>query len=330
MKVLVCIDDTDNLESRGTGELAEQLSAEITSRSWGNCEFVTRHQLLVHPDVPYTSHNSSMCFTADISEQHLPLMIAHAGAFLENESAPGSDPGLAVAVSNRVSDMGAVVDFGQRAKQEVVKKQEAYDLAEALDIHLSEHGGTGHGGSLWSELVTVPWILAGPGIEPAVYSSPAQLQDVAPTLRALLGLPTDPRSSGTALLGIDRAGTRLDHGPGPAAGQVNQEMLLHMNARQGAFRTEAYLRGDWKLLQLPDAGENSLRLYDLAADPAERTDLAAQRPEQLRELQLAMARRREQLAARGDELRGSAAPVEQIPAALKDQLRELGYAVDED
>ena len=145
MKVLICIDDTDNLESRGTGELAEILAAEIQSRSWGRCEFVTRHQLLVHPDVPYTSHNSSMCFAADIDEHHLPAMVARAEAFLVEESAPGSDPGLAIAVLERLSDAAALIDFGQRAKQVVLNKQDAYDLAAAQGIHLSEHGGTGHG-----------------------------------------------------------------------------------------------------------------------------------------------------------------------------------------
>ena len=145
MKVLVCIDDTDNLESRGTGDLAEQLSAEIKTRNWGNCEFVTRHQLLVHPDVPYTSHNSSMCFAADIDELHLPALVERAKAFLMEESAPGSDPGLAIAVPERLTSKTSLLDFGLRAKQEVLRKQDAYDLAAALDIHLSEHGGTGHG-----------------------------------------------------------------------------------------------------------------------------------------------------------------------------------------
>ncbi len=145
MRVLICIDDTDNLESRGTGELAENLAAEIQDRKWGHCEFVTRHQLLVHPDIPYTSHNSSMCFAADIDEQNLPALVERAEAFLVEESAPGSDPGLAIAVLERLSDETALIDFGRRAKQVVLNKQNAYDLAAAHNIHLSEHGGTGHG-----------------------------------------------------------------------------------------------------------------------------------------------------------------------------------------
>lgn len=145
MNILVCIDDTDNLESRGTGELAEQLAGEVWARGWGSCTFVTRHQLLVHPDVPYTSHNSSMCFAADIGEEHLQALIAQAQAFLEREGAPGSDPGLAVAVPERLRDGAALIDFGRKAKQHVLTKQEAYRLAGDLDVHLSEHGGTGHG-----------------------------------------------------------------------------------------------------------------------------------------------------------------------------------------
>ena len=66
MKILISIDDTDNLESCGTGELATQISQTIAEQGWGTCSYITRHQLLVHPDVPYTSHNSAMCFEATI------------------------------------------------------------------------------------------------------------------------------------------------------------------------------------------------------------------------------------------------------------------------
>lgn len=145
MKILVCIDDTDNLESRGTGDLATELATEIENRGWGRSLFVTRHQLLVHPDVPYTSHNSSMCFEADIAPEYLQPLIDYASAYLKRESAPGSDPGLCVAVVERLADPPAVVAFGRKAKEEVLNKQMAYDLAGQVGVHLSEHGGTGQG-----------------------------------------------------------------------------------------------------------------------------------------------------------------------------------------
>lgn len=145
MRILLCIDDTDNIESRGTGELAELISSEIEKRNWGRCKGVTRHQLFVHPDVPYTSHNSSMCFEADINDVCLNDIISYASDFLKNESAEGSDPGLCVISIDKLSEPELLIDFGRKAKKEVLTISQAYNLAERLGVHLSEHGGTGQG-----------------------------------------------------------------------------------------------------------------------------------------------------------------------------------------
>jgi len=145
MKVLVAIDDTDNLETRGTGHLAEEIAQDVVSNGWGTRTFVTRHQLFVHPDVPYTSHNSTMCFTAEVDAGSLARLISSAAASLERESAPGSDPGLCVAVAERLRDVETLVSWGRRAKREVLTQDEARGLAERLGVHLSSHGGTGQG-----------------------------------------------------------------------------------------------------------------------------------------------------------------------------------------
>ncbi len=145
MEILVCIDDTDNLESRGTGELAVDLVQAIEANGWGQPRFVSRHQLLVHPDIPYTSHNSSMCFSAVVRDGALEPFIDHASDFLARESAPESDPGLCVAVTGWVKDRQRLMDFGRSAKEQVLDKEGAYALAKELGIHLSEHGGTGQG-----------------------------------------------------------------------------------------------------------------------------------------------------------------------------------------
>lgn len=150
MKILLSIDDTDamkvdGVEVRGTGELASMIRQTVEERGWGVCEPVTRHQLLVHPDIPYTSHNSSMCFAADIDADCLDELIAYCSEFLARESAPEADPGLCVAVIDRLRHPGWLISFGYMAKNYVLTKEEAYDLAETLGIHLSEHGGTGQG-----------------------------------------------------------------------------------------------------------------------------------------------------------------------------------------
>ena len=71
MQILISIDDTDNLDSRGTGEIASLIAEAVQQKGWGTTGMVTRHQLLVHPDIPYTSHNSAMCFTAEIGAECL-------------------------------------------------------------------------------------------------------------------------------------------------------------------------------------------------------------------------------------------------------------------
>lgn len=145
MKILVSIDDTDNIDSRGTGELASMLGELLEGKSWGEAQAVTRHQLLVHPDIPYTSHNSCMCFAAEMENGFLGEYIKCAGDFLQRESAPGSDPGLCVVDIEHLQKPEELISFGYKAKEYIISKQEAYELAGRLNIHLSEHGGTGDG-----------------------------------------------------------------------------------------------------------------------------------------------------------------------------------------
>ncbi len=148
MQVYVAIDDTDSVEVGATGQTANDLIKMIEENHWGRCRGLTRHQLLLHPDIPYTSHNSSMCFIAELEPQYLDDLITRAGNLLLRESAPGSDPGLCVVTEEQVltrEQQQNLVEFGYRVKEKVVEKQEAYDLARALGIHLSEHGGTGLG-----------------------------------------------------------------------------------------------------------------------------------------------------------------------------------------
>ncbi len=49
MRILVSIDDTDDADSIGTGEIAEIIAAALAGRGLATVGRVTRHQLLVHP-----------------------------------------------------------------------------------------------------------------------------------------------------------------------------------------------------------------------------------------------------------------------------------------
>jgi hypothetical protein len=146
VEILVSIDDTDDIDSRGTGDVAELLAAGLVEGGLaGRCGRVTRHQLLVHPDIAYTSHNSSMCFPAEVDPGALDAAIVWCRRTLAAESVEAADPGLCVAVPGRLTDAEALVAFGRSAKERVFTKEDAYAVASAVGAHLSEHGGTGLG-----------------------------------------------------------------------------------------------------------------------------------------------------------------------------------------
>jgi hypothetical protein len=142
MKLLIAIDDTDNLESIGTGRLSRMLSNYLFERGLIGSSTVTRHQFLVHPDIPYTSHNSSACIEAE-KKGHFEDVIEAAKDFLIQNFHEGANPGLCVA--NRDEIPRELSTFGQRAQEEVIKIQDARDLAEHLGVFTWWHGETGQG-----------------------------------------------------------------------------------------------------------------------------------------------------------------------------------------
>jgi hypothetical protein len=146
--LLIGIDDTDDLVSRGTGYLAQVLLARLRDLGLGTPLGATRHQLLVDPRIPYTSHNTSACIawrTAAPGDE--AAIVAEAGRFLEKETPAEADPGLAVAAPQRLADgqREALAAFGRRAKVEVLTRAEAVDLAARSGVRLSGHGGTRDG-----------------------------------------------------------------------------------------------------------------------------------------------------------------------------------------
>ncbi len=136
----ISFDDTDNLNSLGTGHLLQNFLDGLNCKS----SFISRHQLFFNPAVPYTSHNSSMVsqIITDLSETQLAEI---AGEYLEQHLALGADPGLCIARLDSIINPQLLVNWGYRAKKEVLCKEDAYALAQKCNVHLSEHGGTGQG-----------------------------------------------------------------------------------------------------------------------------------------------------------------------------------------
>ncbi len=175
---------------------------------------------------------------------------------------------------------------------------------------LHERGGWNHGHSLYDELLRVPLVLAAPRLLPegARVAEPVALVDVAPTILALLGVPAPESFDGESLAGL-------------AAGRPSERERFA--ARPVFARTSkppeqlAVVQGRMKAILRPGG---ALELYDLAADPGERRDLAGEQPELARELRTrAEEWARVQRARKGE---GRAAPLSPEERA---ELDALGY-----
>ena len=140
--LLIGLDDTDNRESRGTGHLARCLAAECERRGL-RPHGVTRHQFLVDPRIPYTSHNSGACVAVEGEGGAVGKAAEFAFDFVAARAAAGSDPAVCVAEAGAVS--AEVMAFGRDASRRVIEMAEATDLASCAGIALRPLGGTGLG-----------------------------------------------------------------------------------------------------------------------------------------------------------------------------------------
>ncbi|MGC2655556.1 MAG: hypothetical protein WA317_18595 [Mycobacterium sp.] len=145
--LLIGIDDTDDLHSPGTGRRARALLGELATAGLGTPAAATRHQLLLDDRIPYTTHNSSACLawrSADGRPGSVLIdVIEVAGRFLERVCPEAADPGLAVVIPSHLErSVPLLADFGRQAKSEVLQPSQAWQLADAVGMHLSGHGGT--------------------------------------------------------------------------------------------------------------------------------------------------------------------------------------------
>lgn len=140
--LLLSLDDTDNLDSPGTGYRARELGLLLAQAGLGRPMAITRHQLLVDPRIPYTSHNSSACIVL-IGATQPAAVFDLACRYLRESAASGSDVGT---VLLRRADVPApVLAWGQRAKREVLDLPGARALAQAIGCLHAELSGTGGG-----------------------------------------------------------------------------------------------------------------------------------------------------------------------------------------
>ena len=139
--IYIGIDDTDTLESRGTGRLARNIAAALSSKY--QIFGVTRHQLFVHPDIPFTSHNSCAVIHAEAPPTAMEEIFYTTKKLMLEDYIEGSDPGLAIATTDQITP--AAVAFGLDAKNVIVTQERALKVAHNCGIRVEGLGGTNGG-----------------------------------------------------------------------------------------------------------------------------------------------------------------------------------------
>jgi arylsulfatase A-like enzyme len=139
---------------------------------------------------------------------------------------------------------------------------------------LGDHGVLEHGFTVYDELVRVPLIVRGPGIAPGRrLDGPAQLEDLAPTLRAWLGLAPAKDLDG------------VDLGPWLRGARAESPRAVALGRRKPYPNQPDLFFARRHPLKWIGARGAAAREFDLASDPNEQAGRsAAAPPEALRAL----------------------------------------------
>lgn len=218
-------------------------------------------------------------------------------------------------------------DDNLRAVIDVLKARNLWDTALFIAVadhgeEFGEHGIWFHEESMYEAVTHVPLVIHFPGGEHAGkrVSETVSLVDVAPTILDYLGRPElceDCR--GMSLMGLVRGEPGRGDRPLVTGLRMNAGTYYRpVRARRGDVNVvirAGTMKGIW------NEEPRTFELYDLAADAAERNDLAAGEPSTARKLQAGAAEWLRDCRA------ALKAPEEiQLDERAQERLRSLGYA----
>ncbi len=185
---------------------------------------------------------------------------------------------------------------------------------------LGDHGYWGHGRHVYDDSLRIPMGVIWPGRVPAGrIDAPSLIIDLPSTILGLLGLPEPEGFRGHDWSGVfageEKAPNRVTYFQA-------HKGAVHMNHTSSSARIEgllevARLAGDRK--EVYDLASQTIRIYDVAADPGELVDLAEPGTKPSEGLRIWLRTVRDGLKAASD------IPATEIDAESEEHLRALGY-----
>jgi arylsulfatase A-like enzyme len=172
----------------------------------------------------------------------------------------------------------------------------------------------GHGFGLYEQLVRVPLIVSGPGVQPARIDSQVRHVDLLPTFAALCGITPPEGIDGRSLTPL-MEGSNLPEEPA---------YMEAVGVRLGGKRLLGARVPEWKLLKVHDGGRPSLYRLDGGKPPDEKRNRYRRHPEVAAALEEFLARitASEQAVGVAEATSGMTSEEE---AVVEQHLRDLGY-----
>ena len=175
-----------------------------------------------------------------------------------------------------------------------------------------EHGFMEHTPCLHGEVLRVPLIVCGPGLDRGKrIKSQVRSIDIMPTLLDLCGIASKNEIQGVSLLPWIK-------------GLASDDLLAVSETERGGGQT-ALSDGHYKIIR--KNAENSFRLYDIVADRDERNDLAVSCPEILNAMKAQLSLWERDVTSCADRYWSDATSSEtlEMRPEVVDRLRDLGY-----
>ncbi len=238
------------------------------------------------------------------------LQVSHYGGGAEIDATPESwaaeSARLAGHTVNDIADAAVIRDMDQTVASILQKIDELGIAGTTYVIFSADHGRAGTSanpplkqgkGSVWEGGIRVPLFIRGPGVAARAHSHVRATQvDLLPTIAELAHLP------GPLPAGLEGGSLASLFASGSGAVQRSRdEFVVHFPHydKDPLGPASTILLGDYKLIRFYEDG--ALHLFDLAQDLGEQSDLAAQMPDKVLELDQRMT---DYLTAIGAQLPG--------------------------